>query len=249
MYDVEQSFEEPLPRFHEDIVSHELVTGLSSLALLRDDLAMSSQAFNLAAVDKFIMVLEMNFLRTRLDDEAPRDPGLSVFLGAQTEMWIFAAYELMRSWRERAKLVIKLVDNGGLAFKIDHLQAKPSWDYGSTMVARQLVRVRDEPALVQQLRDDLLRSHIPFHLLEWVRIQLAKHQEPGNAKSFIRSHPMMDRHTGSLNYELTQGPVIAMTMSRRELADALRALSDMEVPTAETIASFEEFRKAKEPPF
>ncbi|WP_043696017.1 hypothetical protein [Luteibacter sp. 9133] len=246
---MDDEFEEELPRSHEDIEPHELVTGLSSLALLREDMAMSSQSFNLAAVDKFIMVLEMNFLRSRLDDESPRDPGLSVFLVAQTEMWIFAAYELMRSWRERAKLVIKLVDNGGLAFKIDHLQAKPSWDYGRTMVARQLVRVRDEPALVQQLRDDLLRSHIPFHLLEWVRIQLAKHQEPGNAKSFIRSHPMMDRHTGSLNYELTQGPMIADTMSRRELADGLRALSDMQVPTAETIASFEEFRKAKEPTF
>jgi len=66
-------YEEPLPRFHEDIDSHERVTGLSSLALLRDDMAMSSQAFNLAAVDKFIMALEMNFLRTRLDDDLHGD--------------------------------------------------------------------------------------------------------------------------------------------------------------------------------
>lgn len=242
-------FEEAFPRSHEDIESHELVTALSSLALLRDDLAMSSQAFNLAAVDQFIMALEADFLRSRLDEDTPRNPGQSIFLVAQTEMWIFAAYELVRSWRERAKSVIKLSENGGLAFKIAYLQTKPAWDHGSIMVARQLVRVRDEPVLVQQLRDDLLRSHVPFHLLEWVRIQLAKHQEPGNAKSFIRSHPMMDRHTGSLNYQLTQGPVIAATMSRRELADALRALSDMEVPTPEAIASFEAFRKAKEPHF
>lgn len=247
MYDIDDHHAEEMPRSHDEIDAHELVTALRGLTLLRDDLAMSSQAFNIATVDQFLMGLELNILRSQMDEETPRDPTQTIFLGAQTEMWIFAAYELMRSWRERANLAIRLAENGGLDAKISHLTGKPSWDYGSHMVGRQLTRVRDEPSLVQRLRDDLLRAHAPFHLLEWVRVQLAKHQEPGNAKSFIRSHPMMDRWTGSLNYQLTRGPVIAMTMSRRGLADALRGLNDPAVPSHESIASFDGFRQAKPP--
>jgi len=247
--DIDDHYREDIPRSHEEIEAHELVTALSGLTLLRDDLAMSSQAFNIATVDQFLMGLEMDFLRSRMDEDTPREPTRTIFLAAQTEMWIFATYELMRSWRERAKLVIKLAEHGGLDAKISHLAAKPSWDYGSLMVGRQLTRVRDEPGLVQRLRDDVLRAHVPFHLLEWVRVQLAKHQEPGNARSYIRSHPMMDRWTGSLNYELTQGPVTATTMSRRDLADALWGLADATVPSQESIASFDEFRKAKPPSF
>lgn len=245
MDDIEDENGGDYPRYHEEIEASELVAGLMSLALLSDDLAMVSQAYNVAAVDKFIMGLEMQFLRSRYDEETPRENRGGMFLSAQTEMWIFAAYELVRSWRERAKLAIKLAENGGLDVKISHLVGKPDWDYGSQMVARQLSQVRDGPALVARLKDDLRRSHIPFHLIEWVRVQLAKHQEPGNAKSFVRSHPMMDRNTGSLNYQLTQGPLILATMSRRELADALRDLNDPSVPSEEDIASFNNFRKAR----
>lgn len=241
--------DEELPRFHEEIEAHELVAALTGLTLLGDDLAMRSQAFNIAMVDKFIMELEMNYLRSHFNDDVGRQPGTAAFLSAQTEMWIFAAYELMRSWRERAKLSIKLAENGGLGAKISHLLARPPWDHGSLMVARQLTRVRDEPEILPRIRDDLLRSHIPFHLLEWVRVQLAKYQEPGNEKSFVRSHPMMDRETGSLNYELTRGPMILETLSRRQLADSLRGLNDMEVPSQETITAFESFRKTKPPIF
>lgn len=248
MSDVDEHYEEDTPRSHDEIEPDELVSALSSLTLLRDDLALSSQAFNIAAVDQFLMRLEMDFLRSRWDEDTPRDPTRTIFLGAQTEMWIFAAYELMRSWMERAKLAIKLAENGGLEAKISHLLGRPSWDYGSQMVSRQLARVRDEPGLIERLRGDLLRAHMPFHLLSWVRVQLAKHQEPGNDKSFVRSHPMMDRWTGSLNYELTRGPVIAMKMSRRDLADSLRGLNDPTVPPPEAIASFDEFRKVKPPP-
>lgn len=237
--------EDSIPRLHSEIEPHELVAALRGLALLSDDLAMSSQAFNLAAVDKFLMELEIRFLRSRFDEDTPRDPFEAIFLGAQTEMWIFAAYELLRSWRERANLAIKLVQSGGLDHKITHLESKPPWDHGSLMVGRQLKRVRAEPELVQRIRDDLLRTHVPFHVLEWVRVQLAKYQEPGNPKSFVRSHAMMDRWTGSLNYELTQGPVIAATLSRRDLADALRGLIDPSVPSPEAIASFDDMRKGR----
>lgn len=246
MDDIDDEGCSDFPRYHEDIEPRELVAGLMSLVLLSDDLAMVSQAYNVGTVDKFIMSLEMDFLRSRFVEDRPREMlGGGLFLSAQTEMWIFAAYELLRSWRERAKLALKLHENGGLDAKISHLARKPDWDYASLMVARQLTQVRDDPSLVGKIKDDLRRSHVPFHLIEWVRVQLAKHQEPGNSKSFIRSHPMMDRDTGSLNYQLTQGPLILDTLSRRDLADALRNLNDSEVPTEETIASFDAFRKVR----
>jgi len=36
-------------------------------------------------------------------------------------------------------------------------------------------------------------------------------------------------------------------LSRRQLADSLRALNDMEVPSSASIASFDSFRKTKPP--
>lgn len=61
MSDIDDHYGEDIPRPHEEMEAHELVTALSGLALLRDDLAMSSQAFNIATVDQFLMVLEMDF--------------------------------------------------------------------------------------------------------------------------------------------------------------------------------------------
>ena len=43
MIDIDDHYREDFPRPHEEIGAHEMVTALSGLILLREDLSMSSQ--------------------------------------------------------------------------------------------------------------------------------------------------------------------------------------------------------------
>src|ERR1035441_7629468 len=124
------------------------------------------QAFNLSIVDQFIMELEADVLRRLHKDE--RTPTAEVtFLSAQSQMWIFAIYELLRTWRERAKDVIKLHENGGLKLKIEALSKELGFRHvGREIRADQLLKVLDDPSLIDQIKGDIREIHIPFARIE-----------------------------------------------------------------------------------
>jgi len=42
----------------------------------------------------------------------------AAFLSAQSQMWIFAAYEIMRTWRQRVRRMIEWAKNGALESKL-----------------------------------------------------------------------------------------------------------------------------------
>ena len=54
--------------------------------------------------------------------QTDRTPPEAMFLNAQSQMWIFAAYELLRTWRARAKDIIKWAENRGLEMKAKSLE-------------------------------------------------------------------------------------------------------------------------------
>jgi hypothetical protein len=62
-----------------------------------DDAFLRMQAFNLSLVDHFVMRLELQLHRARFNEEKGLG-GDTAFLSAQTQMWIFAVYELLRTW-------------------------------------------------------------------------------------------------------------------------------------------------------
>jgi hypothetical protein len=74
------------------------------------------QAHNLALVDEFIMKIEDNVLAELLENE--RTPIDAFFLSAQSQMWIFAVYELLRTWKERVSNIKKWAESGGLQDKL-----------------------------------------------------------------------------------------------------------------------------------
>src|SRR5690349_19058939 len=80
---------------------HTLPDALRQLTLFGDDPYLSMQATNLGIVDTFCMQLESDLLRLYAQQE--RTPPEGVFVSAQSQMWIFAAYEALRTWRQRAK--------------------------------------------------------------------------------------------------------------------------------------------------
>jgi hypothetical protein len=106
-----------------EIESFGLSDALSALYLLGGDPGLTMQVFNLAIVDQFIMQLEYETLR-KLHDEESTPTFDAAFLSAQSQMWIFAAYEILRTWRQRANDALKLYKTGGLKSKIDDLEGK-----------------------------------------------------------------------------------------------------------------------------
>lgn len=129
----------------------------------------------------------------------------SMFLSAQSQMWIFAAYELLRTWRARAKATLKLHENGGLDLKIAALRDTPGFRHiGAEMRADQFARFRDDASLVQQLREHLRRSHIPFRRMEALRVSLAKHEVAGrpDALPFAPGYARIDHFSRTMRYEI-----------------------------------------------
>ena len=61
---------------------------------------LAMQASQFCLVDNTLNALEQEVIRHRFDDVPPR--GKIALLGARSPMWIYAAYELLRTWRQRA---------------------------------------------------------------------------------------------------------------------------------------------------
>jgi hypothetical protein len=229
-----------------EIGAPELSDALRALYLLGDDPYLRMQAFNLSVVDQFIMQLEYDVLRRLRDEESTPGPE-AIFLSAQSQMWIFAAYEVLRTWRERANDVLKLCKNGGLRLKISALEKELGFLHvGREIRAEQLRRVLDDPTIVQKIEDDLKISHIPFARLEYIRIALAKHEVSGNKKSiaFAPGCGRINQWCGSLDYELETGGAVIGNISRRDIADELRATANRNnPPTDEDLELFDHFMK------
>src|SRR5690606_7998002 len=149
------------------------------------------------------------------------------FLSAISQMWIFAAYELLRTWRQCADDIVKWADNGGLQTKLDQLRKPaPFAHFGKEMRARQIEQVMADPVLIQKVREHQKRVYLPFVQLESLRVSIAKHEVSGRKKSvaLMPTYGRINRWCGSLDFELSHGAVVLGTLSRRDVADAIRAI-------------------------
>ncbi len=95
----------PSYREAEEIGASKLRNALFRLQLLGDDPFLRMQVFNLALVDQFVTQLEREVLQKLIQEERTPIPEVA-FLSAQSQMWIFAAYEIMRIWRNRANKIL-----------------------------------------------------------------------------------------------------------------------------------------------
>jgi hypothetical protein len=230
------------------IQPNELRHAFRRLTLFGDDPYLSMQATNLGVVDMFCLQLEANLLQLQADQE--KTPMAETgFLLAQSQMWIFAVYEALRTWRQRANDVIKWSENGVLAQMIDSYRSELGYNHiGRRARASQLEQFQQDPALLQSLRLDLRRVHIPFHRIEHVRMALAKHEvrREKNSVAFAPGYGRINMWCGSIDFELSNDRYIMGFINRRDIADELRALHDGSVPTENELASFDSFMNGKE---
>ncbi len=229
----------------EEIAVNEIAQGLSSLYLLNGDPYLATQITGIAIVDHFIMELEYTVLHELI--ETDRTPPQTVFLSAQSQMWIFAVYEILRTWKEFAKDIIKWAANGGLPLKIAALERElPYRHYGLERRAAQLREVLNKPELIETLKGDLRRTHFLFANLEHIRVSMAKHEVSGKAKlaALAPGYGRIDRWCGSLEYQLEAGQIIFGNISRRNIAEGIRAFNDYSnIPSVEDVAAFDQSRK------
>lgn len=216
----------------QDIDFSKSIAGFRSLLLL-DSPDLSLQSINACVVDKFITKLEYSLLKTQFDEErTPIDQ--TIFVTAQSHMWIFSVYELFRTWRGQAKDIIKWSENSILGKMRDGMQ-EGTLNQSTVVRKRQLQTFIDSPTLVLILARDVARTETLFYLIEAIRIRLAKHELPkgGGNSRFPRSptHGMINRWCGSLDYELEDGMKTTYgIVNRRQIADGIRALALNEEP-------------------
>jgi len=241
-----------VPDYHDpaDIAESELRMALCGLNLLGDDPYLGMQALNLSIVDQFLMGLEYDTLQKLNDQESTPVPE-ATFLSAISQMWIFAAYELLRTWRQRAKEVLKQVQSGGLAQKVEALERSAGKVHVAQQIrALQFRRALNDPNIGGNISDDLRAIHIPMSRLEHLRISLAKHEVRG-LKNSIAFAPVgrINMWCGSLDYEIGSGNVVLDVVSRRDIADSLRGTTDhSSLPSEEHLKSFDNFMKGPRVP-
>ncbi|MGD9656914.1 MAG: hypothetical protein AB7U61_04615 [Methylocystis sp.] len=237
---------DPLPRDPDEIEGYELFSALRGLAVLDEDAYLRTQALNVSMVDKWLMGLEKRVRNSRFAEDE-RDHESELFLGALSQMWLFAIYELLRTWRERAKDIQKWAANGGLPLKIASLEKERGYPHLAQEAFIGLLKlVSADSAILARIADDLARTHVLFGQLEFLRVALAKHQVSGKEKQLARAPGVgrVDMWTGSMSYELSKGRIILGELKRRDVADRLRSLAvDRTVPSPEDMKSFDEFMK------
>jgi len=225
-----------------------LRSALTSLQMF-DDPFMQMQATNLGIIDQFLTDLEFKVLRESFQDD--RDISGMMFLNAQSQMWMFSAYELLRTWRQRIRETLDLLNTGKLQERIDELLKDQGFrHYGMEIRAEQLRQVIESPNTRRLMEEDLRITHVLYKQLDYLRVALAKHEVKGRRRSVALApgYGRIDTWSGSLQYELEAGQLSLGTLSRRNVADGIRAFADRtEIPTRDSLRSFDEFMKADIP--
>ncbi|NQE60792.1 hypothetical protein [Caulobacter sp. RHG1] len=227
-----------------DIHPGALPAALRRLTLLGDDPFLSMQATNLGLVDVFLNQLESQLMRARMvEDGTPLD---TAFVAAQSQMWIFAAYELLRTWKQRAKDTMKLIKGGRVEARLAQLERPLGYRHTAREIrAHQLRTAAALPDALETLDADLRRIHVTFGMMEALRMALAKHEVPKvrDSVAFAPGYGRINMWNGSIDFKISVDAGILGATSHRDLADGFRAMFDGSPRTWSELADFDEYLK------
>jgi hypothetical protein len=209
---------------------------LVGLPLMREDPYLSMQAGNLGMVDDFLSDLEASVLREY--HEIDRTPVESAaFLSALSQLWIFGVYELLRTWRQRVRDALaldrKLGQSSGsereeiLLKTREEIAAASPYSEGRQAIQWSTVeRIATDVSYVESLRTAADKSESVFRRIEALRVHLAKHEVPKlkGSLAFSPGYGRIHMQTGSIYYQFEVRPPQVDVLSRRDVADACRAL-------------------------
>jgi hypothetical protein len=210
----------------------------SSTIPLCDDLWLGMQARNIAIVD-------MTMLR-RIEGSAlaeyartDRTPTMILMtLSALSQMWIFSLYEFLRTWRERAKHIIKIADEyqtvlprkkaAFLEKSVATAQGKEKHVRIAITFASLHVSKIEDPKFVKVVRDYFDATEGLFREIEGLRVTLAKHEIPDTRGFFAEApgYARMSYWTGSLYWHYQDKHDGTIRVDRRVIANAFFGITD-----------------------
>jgi hypothetical protein len=226
---------------------------LRSMPLL-DDLFLAMQALNIELVDDHIEEFETQLLREYIETE--RTPTVTaLFISALSQMWVFAVYELLRTWRQQIQELIAWGQTitslegpereAALKRKRGEVERRAA-ETGDADRRWQLFARADDDAFVDDLRAALNRTELTFRRIEAARLTLAKHEIPKSKRAYAvaAGYGRIDMTTGSIQWSIELGRNETELISRRDLADELRALAEpneriLPVAVQAKVAAFE----------
>lgn len=187
---------------------------------LFEDLFLSMQGQNVMLVDFYLRDLERSLIRRYIEIDRTPFPE-TLIVSALSQMWIFALYELLRTWRQRVR------DLKQAAQKPPQppVQATPLSDITLMFRKDQLERVRTDAAFVSEIDQAYARIEPLFRRIEALRMNLAKHEVPKmkGVPALAPGYGRIDLMSGSIQWQVDLGENVVDLISWRDIADYLRA--------------------------
>jgi hypothetical protein len=185
---------------------------------LFDDLFLSMQGQNVMLIDLYLRELERDLLRELVEIERTPMPA-TLIVSALSQMWIFAVYELLRTWRQRIRDLMRDAQKPVVPHSAHSRFAGMYYE-------DQLAHLRKKPTYVKELDRAVNRMEPLFRRIEALRMNLAKHEVPKlhGVPAMAPGYGRIDGMNGSISWQVDLGDNVVDLVSRCSLADQLRDL-------------------------
>jgi hypothetical protein len=198
---------------------------------LCDDLWLGMQIRNIALVDMAIIrKMETDMLNRYF--ELDRTPPELMVLSGISQMWVFSLYEFLRTWRQKAKHIIKVADEYEtvqprkrekfLKQVLDTAETKHKFVKNvPRFYVHQLEQI-PKPNFVAGVKDYLAKTEALFDDVSRVRMMLAKHEVmgTGNFAAEAPGYGRMRLFTGAMYWQVSYKDGTVGVVDRRKLANA-----------------------------
>ena len=219
----------------------DILQSLLSLPLF-DNVFYSMQAQNVAIVDVHLKDLEAATVREYMQTDRLPLPEI-MLLSALSQFWIFGVYELLRTWRQRAKELLdfykKLSEIGDgpkatdrkkelkILYQPRAIPSKVSQDFVDVIYGKELERIETDRDFVKALQISLDRVTLRFRRLEALRITLAKHEIKGERglRACAPGYARIDHITNSLCWMVEYKDGSSEIISRQSIVKELESIA------------------------
>jgi hypothetical protein len=207
---------------------------------LADELWLGMQFRNLAIIDQtFLRPLENDALRECLQRE--RTPTEFVMpLSALSQMWVFAVYEVLRTWRQRARelkeaheqyLAIDFSDQEKwLKERVAKAKSKEVMAVNSIPFYSQKFERLSEPNFISDVSNYMDETEGLFRIAESLRVHLAKHEIPKTSQMVAHNpgYGRLNMTTGSMYWPVVLKDGEMMMIDRQKISNALFKIDEFE---------------------
>jgi hypothetical protein len=220
---------------HQDFhpSNHKTVMASSSISFadlewnlpLFEDLFLSMHGQNVMLVDFYLQDLERDLLKLYIEIERTPFPDVLI-VSALNQMWIFALYELLRTWRQRVRDLKQEAQKVPVAPAEAEENESGLEELAVIYRKRQLKRLRDDAGFEGELNEAYDRIEPLFRRIEALRMNLAKHEVPKmkGVPALAPGYGRIDMMSGSMTWQVDLGNMTVDMVSRRSLADQLREI-------------------------